>query len=134
MVPSGVNAAALLFLLVGIGNFHQICIHDRSYFQSHLSMSLEEKYPEFFQFLASYLPDSDYDDVPDEEIVAICSSENPKELCQQALKELQALMGEPSLWQEVSIESNRFFHSEQEIGQWLRMIFKTLDYQLSKLP
>ena len=91
-------------------------------------MNLQNDYPEVWNFLSGYFPDSDFDILSDEEIVMQYRSDViPNEL-EQSKKEISNLILNISLyWKEVSISANRYFNNSNECRSWLEEMKSILE-------
>jgi hypothetical protein len=91
-------------------------------------MSLQEQYPDFANFLISYLSDPADDDVDDTELVQEFLSENSQELislvASQGRKVLEAKIVS---WEEVSTLANRYFLNSDNVYEWLSRIVLMLE-------
>jgi len=90
-------------------------------------MNFMDHYPRLFQFLAGYFPDSDFDNLSDEEIIkeylSICDSDR----LSQILIELDDLITKVNtFWKEVSYITNIYFETEEATLEWLLFVQKSL--------
>lgn len=90
-------------------------------------MTLKERFPNLYQFFGGYFPDSDFDNLTEEEVVREYVSDCSKEELSITLKEMDELIGEVNeFWKAVGSQANRYFENVDDALHWLKLIRKEL--------
>ncbi|MBW7675547.1 hypothetical protein [Chryseobacterium chendengshani] len=90
-------------------------------------MNFIKDFPNLFQFFGGYFPDSDLDNLTDEDIVSKYVLQhflnNDYKKIEELIVDIERLInGIDSYWVEVGDEANRYFENSQDALRWLNMI------------
>jgi hypothetical protein len=89
-------------------------------------MSFREQYPTLWNFFSAYFPDTDFDNLTDEAVVAQYKADGGASEVAQAVAELDRLMADTAHWQTAANDANRYFETPAEMRKWLLMVSKEL--------
>lgn len=90
-------------------------------------MSLRNDCPALANFLGSWFPDADLDEMDDLDVVARFRSVSSDSQIQAIRAELAVALGDVNrYWIDVGREANRYFENPLEAEEWLRGLVRAL--------
>lgn len=89
-------------------------------------------FPKLSNFIGSWFPDSDFEDVSDFDLVRAAVSRTSVEALESVKQELRlVLVLQPIPYDEIGQEANLHFNSEKECAEWLTQLQKWLDQEVN---
>lgn len=90
-------------------------------------MNFKDRFPILQQFFGGYFPDSDFDNLSDEDVVKSYLQIGINNLPEMKNELELLILNIDSFWEDVGSEANRYFEEPVEAFHWLVMIKKELE-------
>ena len=96
-------------------------------------MLFSKEYPKLSNFIGSWFPDYDVDDLSDEEVVTKFVEQSAETNVKQILNELEVLLQQTDIpYDEVGKEANLYFSASEDCSYWLRGIQPMIKEKLNR--
>ena len=90
-------------------------------------MSFKNRYEETFNFLGSWFPDMDYDDLTEERVVSNFKKTIDKDHLNKVILEIKEIQDDINdYWEKIVQETNLYFEDANQVKQWLDLIISYL--------
>lgn len=98
-------------------------------------MSFRDDFPALSNFLGSWFPDADFDDLDDLETVSHFVQASPRKEVQSCLDEGERLLSQTTFpYSDLGMEANRYFDHETAGREWLASILVRIREKMAKVP